>query len=846
MIECVTPAALSPGTVAMEVSVDGGITFTSEEHSYLYETGALVESVRPSRGFMGEEGQTVTVVGQHFEPTQELRCRFGLSWSVHALHVSSSLVACNAPAGESGSMLVSVSLNGVDYSPSTARYVSSAPSSALALVPSLGPKSGGTTVRLTGLTGIAIEAVHLCVFDGQSVSALVSDGEVICTAPASASVGQVGVMVTDASGSDVAGMQLDYEYVAQPRISGLSPSRGSIIGGGMLSVYGGGFMDGGVQCRFGTGGSSPVAALMISSTVVKCLTPARTEPGAVRVEVSVNDGVDFTAGGLEYEYELEPIVESLSPSTGTSSTAGQVVTVVGQHFVASDTLFCYFGRGSPGGALYISSTMMTCTAPARSVGTVSVSISINGVERSQTSVVFEYASERRIGGLTPSRGPKSGGTAVTIGVAGSFKGGESVLCYFGSSSVWGAVQSDSSSVVCAAHGVKSVGTVKVRLADETGVAGILGEENYEYYSEPVVQRMYPSRGTVDGGTIVRVYGTGFSEAGLMCRFGDTVMGEDAAFFASSTEVSCVSPAGTAGSITVEVSVNGGADFTADGREYLLEAGAKVASVTPSHGIAGEGGQGVTVVGENFEQTGELSCRFGMSGTVHAQYVSSSLVVCTAPARGAGTVRVSVSLNGVDGGSTEGTFAYVQNVLVASVVPSEGAVTGGTSVVLRVSGLTATSDGVRCVFGQATAYGVMREDGSVECVSPSSKVAGKVTLKLEGYTGGATFTYFEAPTVASLRPSRGSLVGGASVSVTGSNLAGSLVQCRFGTTVVDGTSVRVVSSTAVVCYSPRMSAAGTVGVEVSVNGGADYTSDGREYLYQAGATVTRMQPSRGLA
>ena len=189
---------------------------------------------------------------------------------------------------------------------------------------------------------------------------------------------------------------------------------------------------------------------------------------------------------------------------------------------------------------------------------------------------------------------------MTIGVAGSFKGGESVLCYFGSSSVWGAVQSDSLSVVCAAQGVKSVGTVKVRLADESGVAGILGQENYEYYSEPVVKRMYPSRGTVDGGTIVRVYGSGFSEAGLMCRFGDTVMGEDAAFFASSAEVSCVSPAGTAGSITVEVSMNGGADFTADGREYLLEAGAKVASVTPSHGIAGEAGQVVTVVGENFE------------------------------------------------------------------------------------------------------------------------------------------------------------------------------------------------------------------------------------------------------
>ncbi len=34
----------------------------------------------------------------------------------------------------------------------------------------------------------------------------------------------------------------------------------------------------------------------------------------------------------------------------------------------------------------------------------------------------------------------------------------------------------------------------------------------------------------------------------------------------------------------------------------------------------------------------------------------------------------------------------------------------------------------------------------------------------------------------------------------------------------------------------VSASGPVGVEVSVNDGADFTADGREFLYEVGATM----------
>ena len=41
------------------------------------------------------------------------------------------------------------------------------------------------------------------------------------------------------------------------------------------------------------------------------------------------------------------------------------------------------------------------------------------------------------------------------------------------------------------------------------------------------------------------------------------------------------------------------------------------------------------------------------------------------------------------------------------------------------------------------------------------------------------------------------------------------------------------------------AAGTVAVEVSVNGGVDFTTDGREFVYSAPATAESLQPCVGI-
>jgi len=155
----------------------------------------------------------------------------------------------------------------------------------------------------------------------------------------------------------------------------------------------------------------------------------------------------------------------------------------------------------------------------------------------------------------------------------------------------------------------------------------------------------------------------------------------------------------------------------------------------------------------------------------------------------------------------------------------------------------------CVFGTISVAADIRAGGGVFCVVPAG-VVGTVAVRVmdthgQALVGGAgTFLYFEAPTVTGVLPSRGSVGGGAVVSVVGTALASSAgVQCRFGASVVQGSEVRVVSSTLVTCLAPRAAVGGVV-LEVSVNGGSDYSSSGRTYLFERAVLVSAVVPSSG--
>ena len=334
---------------------------------------------------------------------------------------------------------------------------------------------------------------------------------------------------------------------------------------------------------------------------------------------------------------------------------------------------------------------------------------------------------------------------------------------------------------------------------------------------------------------------------------------------TSTMMSCVTPGavdGRPGLVMVEVSANGGADFTSDGKMYMYEMGATVQGLQPSWGWSGAVGQVVTVVGHHFEQSPELSCRFGLEGRTPGLYMTSSAVACSAPEHGPGSVTVTVT-NGVerqDRMQDAGVrYEYKTDGVAWLAEPSLGPLSGGTRVTVTGAVLEHGADGVDCIFGaERVAAETVGAQGLV-CVSPRMQVPGRLEMRLVHATsknrigGSAQFEYYATPRVTGVLPSRGSSTGGTAVSVIGSGFRDDAgLRCRFGGAETGSVSVgggaRWMTSTVVMCVAPGATAgeAAQVAVEVSGNGGADFTKDGIEFLYESAATVEALMPSWGVS
>ena len=58
---------------------------------------------------------TITIFGDNIAKTNALGCRFGTKFEVKAVWISKHEIQCNAPAGQPGEILVSLTVNGHDY-----------------------------------------------------------------------------------------------------------------------------------------------------------------------------------------------------------------------------------------------------------------------------------------------------------------------------------------------------------------------------------------------------------------------------------------------------------------------------------------------------------------------------------------------------------------------------------------------------------------------------------------------------------------------------------------------------------------------------------------------------------
>lgn len=732
-VSCISPPHM-PGVTALRLSMNGQ-QFVETGLYFEYLVESTVRAISPSSG-PWHGGTVVEVAGTGFANSTGLSCLLA-DRRLPATFVDSGRLRCTTPAIAASSQLLplmlEVSNNGFDFTNgSTAQYYFVPALSIRHMWPTNGPVGGGTSVSVYGSGFSSGNDRVLCIFRGgdaqETLATVSSDNELSCPAPpymGSSSGGPVRVELTNNNGADRVASSANFTYVPSIRLSGVNPSQSGEEGGATVVVAGENFVASpALSCRFGDQDATPAVAF-ISSTRVSCFVPeSLVGPREVRVTVS-NNGQDFADGSsLDFTYLPAFTITKIEPNTGPVD-GGTEITLSGTGLSETGPWACIFAENVAMPAAQLPGGRLRCKSPAQPPGRVklrvfrspsSLASAVSGAIAAAATdslrdfgLGFEYQGTVFISSVEPRSGSNLGGTPVTLRGFGLGDSSSTLTCGFGEPNG----QLSTSPGVRASPGVV-VCTSPPRPAGERQVsssASSVGFENpsvvsvmlslngadftsrgpqYTYYEPVAVLGVFPTVGSVNGGTVVTVVGRNFipSEA-LSCRFGGfaTSPGE----FVSSEAIRCSAPPSPDGPTKVEVSVsNNLIEFSEPSSATTFEYHPQARPERFHPTVAPlSGSTVVTIEGGAFSAPtvaqAQLACKFG-NVVAMASLESPTRITCKAPASSTEKhVPVQVTVNGLDWEDvgTAGQdaaldlFTYYHPPETYELHPSTGPPVGGT-------------------------------------------------------------------------------------------------------------------------------------------------------------------------
>jgi hypothetical protein len=281
--------------------------------------------------------------------------------------------------------------------------------------PDSGPESGGTAVSIEGfnfdLGATVTFGANACLN-----VVVVSATEITCDTPPGPP-GPVDVTVTNVD--TLSGTLADgFTYLADPdpppAITSVVPNSGSESGGTAVTITGTGFQPG-ATVTFGT--NACLNVVVVSATEITCETPPGV-PGAVDVTVTNPDmQSDTLVDGFTYlaDPDPPPAITSVVPNSGSES-GGTAVTITGTGFQPGATVT--FGTNACLNVVVVSATEITCETPPGAPGAVDVTVTNPDMQSDTLVDGFTYLADPDpppvVTGLSPTSGPETGGTAITI------------------------------------------------------------------------------------------------------------------------------------------------------------------------------------------------------------------------------------------------------------------------------------------------------------------------------------------------------------------------------------------------------------------------------------------------
>ena len=175
-------------------------------------------------------------------------------------------------------------------------------------------------------------------------------------------------------------------------------------------------------------------------------------------------------GGSTVAPPPPPIITGITPASGPD-TGGTTVTISGTNFENGATVL--FGKTAATASTFVSGSQLTAVSPAETVTAptaVTVQVTNPDGQVGSLSNAFTFLAPPTITGLSPTSGPDTGGTTVTISGT-NFENGATVL--FGKTAATAVTFVSSTDLTVVTPAASAPGPVSVTVTNPDGQTGSL-------------------------------------------------------------------------------------------------------------------------------------------------------------------------------------------------------------------------------------------------------------------------------------------------------------------------------------------------------------------------------------
>ena len=292
------------------------------------------------------------------------------------------------------------------------------------------------------------------------------------------------------------------QVISRMTVNSVVPASGSLNGGHLITINGGGF-SGQLDDTVVQIGDTSCTITETSPSVVKCITAPCTENCGDLVVTS--NKKTATSTSYSYSASSSPVVTSVTGMAGTqisiqgSNFGTNPAVKVGRHSCPTDSA---------------TATEVKCTMPLIAGGVYPVVVNNPDLGNSNNDITWTV--DLKITSSSPTSGSYGGGTLITI-VGEGFDQAENMnisicenLCHVNPST------SSSTEIKCLApanSGEDATLNCDIVISQESGTVTKSAGFIYDKNLTPTISTVDPLRGGTGGGTLITITGTGFSATG---------------------------------------------------------------------------------------------------------------------------------------------------------------------------------------------------------------------------------------------------------------------------------------------------------------------------------------------